>query len=709
MSGPTKGGVTVKVLSGRTAASLQRYRDAKEDKEPALFMATRHCSMDAETQIAQWKAVRVEHGTQGRTRAARGKYETVDPDTDLHANGQRGTHVKFWDGKRYRKRLAGPNETPTHLYVAPEDLTPEKESEATHTIYAFGADMVNPENPEDVERAFLAVKAERDEHYPGLQESMWGERNGESGLFHVHVASNATVYREFTLDGVDYRAGQKMGGDMRDVHRVRARFEQYLDAHPEYGFEQSLARVGTKEYEAAQRRDGQHAYWEAERAAREGRAPKETNQDRIRREAYEALQEPGVTDRASFVDEMQRRGIAVEETGLRRGKRGKGYDLRYRVHGAKQGVKGATLGPEYAHDAIDAQLARRATGLDVEMPAGKQQVGEAKPLPLTSEHLSAEEQAELDELKASVDRLAQEERARQQEEWQQAEHEADPQKPTRPTFAELLAQAEAKSQNPASSTVAEDEPQQPAVDVTSQLSPEQPGNDGPQPHPPEPKPEPAAPRSRIKDLTSTSAGMQERYTKLGPFEERWAGKLPSTPEERLRFEQEASKIGIGRRVLRDTQGVMDPELHEYLTQRVEHAEHGARAVARKKELDLKIERLEGVARSDPFDLRGTAKPLRSAKADRRFEDGYIDRVRADHAVGVYTSREHERTEWAKERLSREVDALNHGDPDQPEAGRAPEKVLTPAQQRVREIKARQKDAAKARKERSQDQGYDMGM
>lgn len=385
MSGPKRGGVAVKVLSGRTAASLQRYRDSKnEQKEPPLFVATRHCSMDVETQIAEWKVVRVEHGTQGRTRASRGKYETVDPDTGLHASGQRGTHVKYWDGRRKQTRPVRQGETPTHLYVAPEALLPQKESEATHSIYAFGADMVNPEDPEAMERAFLAVKAERDEHYPGLQESMWGERNGESGLFHVHVASNATVYRGFTLDGADYVAGQKMGKGILRKDDVRARFEQYLDAHPEYEMQQSLARVGTEEYEAAQRPDGQRSYWERARAEREGMAPKETNQDRIRREAYEALQEPGVVDRDSFVAEMKARGITVDETGLRRGKRGKGYDLRFKVDGAKQGVKGTTLGPAYAHDAIDAQLARRAQGLNIEMPTGQQRVGEPAQVPLPS-------------------------------------------------------------------------------------------------------------------------------------------------------------------------------------------------------------------------------------------------------------------------------------------------------------------------------------
>lgn len=568
MSGPKRGGVAVKVLSGRTAASLQRYRDSKEDKEPPLFMATRHCAMDAETQIAEWKAVRVEHGTQGATRSPRARYETVDPDTGIHASGQRGTHIKHWDGKRHRKRLAGPGETPTHLRIEPEDALPEKESEATHSIYAFGADLVNPENPEDVERAFLAVKAERDEHYPGLQESIWAERNGESGLFHVHVASNATVYRAFELDGVEYRAGQKMGGDMRDVHSVRARFEQYLDAHPEYGFEQSLARVGTREYEAAQRRDGQHAYWEAERAKREGRAPKETNQDRIRREAYEALSAPAVTDRDSFVAEMMNRGISVDEAGVRRGKRGEGYDLRYKVDGTKQAVKGTTLGPEYAHDAIDAQLARKAQGLDVEMPSEQQRVGEAAQIPLTGEHLSAEEQAELEQLKAAVAALAQDERVRQDEERlraQQTEERSydgeqlteDLRTRTVRDDAAMQARFDADAQDVLDRTrqgPARDE-QQPATGF-----PEQPVTGVPEPAQPE-KPEAATFRSGLRGVKAKggSEAIQQRIDGVADLEEDYRGALPDAE-----YERRAKDLGIGPQFLRDYGEHLEPETRRQL-------------------------------------------------------------------------------------------------------------------------------------------------
>lgn len=406
----TKGGVTGKVLTGRTAASLQRYRDSVEEgQEPYLYAATRHCSHDAETQIAEWKAVREQHGTQGARRAAKASYETVDPETGLHASGQRGTHVKHFDGKRYRKRHVRDGEMPTHLRVEPEDRTIEKESEATHTIWAAGADLVNPDSPDDMQRFFEAVKAERDEHYPGLQESMWLERNGKSGLVHVHVASNATVYRDFALDGVEYRAGQKMSGDLTKVDAVRRRFEKYLDAHPEHGFRQSLARVGTDEYDAAQRRDGQVAYWEKKRG-------KESSRDRIRRTAVEALGAQHVADHDGFVAEMRSRGVEVSQTGLRRGKPGKNHDYAYRVEGAKQAVKGRTLGVDFSHAAIGAQLELKAAGCEIERGQHAQGTGPARPLPFELKPLSDVEERELEQLRADVERLAEEERSRAHEE-----------------------------------------------------------------------------------------------------------------------------------------------------------------------------------------------------------------------------------------------------------------------------------------------------
>lgn len=409
-AGPTKGGVTIKVLTGRSAADLLTYRDkVDEGQESHVFDATRHCSHDVGTQIAEWQDVRITHGTDGKMKTTRARYETVDPETGLHANGQRGTHVRYWDEKsnRWRKRLAGTDETPTHLRFEPR--TPlEKESEATHTIYAFGRDMVNPNNPEDIDRAFQAVKAERDELYPGLQESMWLEKNGKSGLVHVHVASNATIYEDFTHGGRDYVAGKKMAGGIVNVDAVRASFENYLDEHPEYGFEQSLARVGTKEYTAAQRRSSQKDYWDQTRG-------KESNHDRMRRVARESLEDPAVTDRDSFITEMKTRGITVTETGLRRGVAGKNHDYTYRLVGAKKGdhgARGTTLGNMYSYDAIGAQLDLKAVGQEIEADV-PQHVGEAKPLPFEKQPLSRAEQKELADLTESIKDLADAEKALQ--------------------------------------------------------------------------------------------------------------------------------------------------------------------------------------------------------------------------------------------------------------------------------------------------------
>lgn len=223
MSATRSGGVTVKVLTGRTAASLQRYRDRTEEgQEPALFTATRHCADDVEIQIAEWKAVRELHGTQGARRAQKARYETVDPETGLHASGRRGTHVKVYRRGRSYKQPVEPGETPTHLRIEAEGLV-VKESEAVHTIYAASPELVNPECTEQMLGFFDAVLEERQAHYPGLQESLWLERNGTSGLVHVHVASNATIFQPFELDGQQYRAGRKMGGMLTHVHDVRAR------------------------------------------------------------------------------------------------------------------------------------------------------------------------------------------------------------------------------------------------------------------------------------------------------------------------------------------------------------------------------------------------------------------------------------------------------------------------------------------------------
>lgn len=385
------GGTTIKVLPGRAAAPLLRYKNVLEaGQEPYLFDASRHCSLNPELQILEFKATREEHGTDGAMSAVKARHEAVDKDTGIHDNGQRGTHVREYTGGRYRMRSVRDSETPTHLRIEPDELR-KKQSEAVHSIYAAGADLVNSENTEDCIAFFEAVVAERAKNYPGIQESIWAERNGKSGLLHVHVASNATIYKDFTRDGVDYRAGQKMAGKLTKIDETRKIFNQFLRDHPEHGFQQSLADVGTQTYKDAQLRSGQKDHWDKKRG-------KESNHDKIRRVTFEALGNTQVTDQKSFISAMASRGIEVSEVGLRRGVPSKSHDYRYRLTGATQWTRGTTLGTAYKLSALREQFDRKSQGLAVKHPDGKQHAGAPRPMPFERQPLTQVEMDEVAEL-----------------------------------------------------------------------------------------------------------------------------------------------------------------------------------------------------------------------------------------------------------------------------------------------------------------------
>ena len=174
------------------------------------------------------------------------------------------------------------------------------------------------------------------------------------------------------------------------------------------------------------------------------------------------------------------------------------------------------------------------------------------------------------------------------------------------------------------------------------------------------------------------------------------------------FEQRLTEAGgVGPRTLRSYGEHFSDGMLTVLRTRQVQIEDTDRAWQRTKELKAEVSDLESRKRLTAQE----SDRLDAARAEAGFERRYHRAVETDVAEGRYELRDHnrERGEWAKERLSDQVAALAHEDPDQPTAGRAPEQALTPAQKRVREIKARQKDAAKTRKERSQDQSHDMGM
>ncbi|OYO00736.1 hypothetical protein CGZ95_08930 [Enemella evansiae] len=182
---------------------------------------------------------------------------------------------------------------------------------------------------------------------------------------------------------------------------------------------------------------------------------------------------------------------------------------------------------------------------------------------------------------------------------------------------------------------------EPSVSSAPAVKAENSGASVEQPEPDTPVP---AHRSDLRDLSSKSPQRRERYARLAELEERWHGRLPSTPDERREFEQQVAAIGVGPSVLKPTEGHMNPELHAYLTLRAEHAQRGRDSVDRIKALRASIDEI----RSGNDHRR--AGELRQARRDLKFERGYAERVRDDHSAGVYTSREHERVQYGLEEV-----------------------------------------------------------
>ncbi|MDQ0648605.1 hypothetical protein QFZ53_002801 [Microbacterium natoriense] len=212
---------------------------------------------------------------------------------------------------------------------------------------------------------------------------------------------------------------------------------------------------------------------------------------------------------------------------------------------------------------------------------------------------------------------------------------------------------------------------------------------------------PSAFRSQLRGL-GTSDSMRTRFTGLAALEEHWRGRLPSTPEERIAFEQQATKIGIGPAVLTRAEGHMGPELHAYLVTRAEHADEREKARERAQDLAKQLPELERRAKHDRLDHRGDAKKLREAKADLRFENGYVERLSADRAAGIYDSRKHERMEHLTKRNATQVAELEGHEPAAEPRQEQSAKPLTATEQRLRDRQAKQrKDNQKESKPQSQ--------
>lgn len=328
------------------AARLLRYtvkpKPGQSAQERVLHIAGQNCRPG--TAEREFAATRRRHGTQGATRKSPATYTLPEP-------GDVATHVRRTrpNGRRYWA-VAKNGDEATHIRHDGEVV---RQSEARHLITSFGPNDVNPEDPEQVAKAFEYVVARHAALYPGEQATFVGQAEGKGGNFHVHCTRNATLYQDMEVDGKLYRAGRKLAGDLTDIDKVRERADRFLAEHGhDYGLvPQRLPSVSERKKEKRNQRD--------RRMAAEGAL---SNHDQIRKAFEASMHDPRAVDLGTWKIVMAEHGVTVTEPGWRRGKPPKTPRLSYQLDGVATPVRAKTLGEYYDHPSALGQLNANAHG-----------------------------------------------------------------------------------------------------------------------------------------------------------------------------------------------------------------------------------------------------------------------------------------------------------------------------------------------------------
>lgn len=398
---------TVKLIKSTSTANLDAYLEKEKegnDLPRVLFEAGQHCR--PETAQAEFRALRVEHGTQGAKRKQNATY--VEPDDPAEA-----THLKV--GKNWRE--AKPGEEATHQRIEPK--VPEtKAHEVNHWIVSFGVHEVNPDDPEAMQKAFDSVVAQWEQERPGAQAkfvahgdalgSKQAIERGEHGKFHVHVMENATVHTEMEVGGRTFMPGMRTAGPLTNIDRVRGRNDAFLrERGKEYGLgPQILAAPNSKEAKSVRRTP--HDFWTKERGG-------VSDQDLTREAAETALGNLEKDDLAGldanqrlhrFGDELSAcSGIEVKYRRVK--STGEDKIRSYVVPGRKQPISASRLGDRYTSDGVMEQLDLVEKGRWQTHEA--QHAGPAKEITELSDEQAAQ-------LQHDIDQVAQEERGLQEAE-----------------------------------------------------------------------------------------------------------------------------------------------------------------------------------------------------------------------------------------------------------------------------------------------------
>ncbi|WP_166791279.1 relaxase/mobilization nuclease domain-containing protein [Cryobacterium sp. Hh7] len=338
-------------MIGKTAVAARLLRYTEKEKaggtEPrVLYSEGIRCRVP--TAEREFAAVRRMHGKQGAKRKVPAKYELPEP-------GEVATHVRRArpNGRKYWALAAG-SAAATHVRREGDGYVDE--IQAVHVIVSFGLDEVNPDDPEQVRRAFEFVVTMMTGLFPGVQMKCVGQADSASRAFHVHGVLQAVVVERMEVDGQIWEAGRKMSGALTDIGRLRERADNFIKQRGvEYGVEQKLPSMTKQKAENRSTRD--------RRMATKGQT---SNHDIIRSAFEDSMDDPRSVDLDGFVEVMSENHVTVNLRVSRAGKPGEKHALSYRLDEMKTPVRGTSLGAHYAFDSTIQQLEDNASGQERE-------------------------------------------------------------------------------------------------------------------------------------------------------------------------------------------------------------------------------------------------------------------------------------------------------------------------------------------------------
>ncbi|GAA4195511.1 hypothetical protein GCM10022219_20660 [Microbacterium oryzae] len=337
--------MTVHPKSARLISYTVRDKPGQGDVPRVLHAAGVRCR--PETSAREFARTRARHGTQGATRRSPSRYA-------LPEEGETATHVKrtYPGGRRYWAP-ARVGEAATHVRHEGRQVP---QAEARHVIVSFGLDEVNPDDPEQVASAFEFVVRMQRTLYPGIQAHLVGQADGDGRAFHVHIAWNATLHSDMTVDGKTYTAGRKLAGDLTNIDKVHERADRFLADHgAEYGLgPQRLPSVAERRKQTRNARDRNRGHDRTDK--------RRSNHDRIRDAFETAIDDPRAVTLEAWTAVMAEHGVTVTEPGWRRGKPPKIARLSYQLDGMATPVRASTLGTHYDHASTLAMLDDNAYG-----------------------------------------------------------------------------------------------------------------------------------------------------------------------------------------------------------------------------------------------------------------------------------------------------------------------------------------------------------